>query len=91
MKFNVEAKGYHESMHHYWRIYSLRLYNGKVPNYVIVHYDSLYLQKISRNKICDNLKTFIDSLSTRSRKIVAILRVEGEGKKIRQLKEFYKE
>ena len=30
MKFNVEAKGYHESMHHYWQLYSLRLYNGNV-------------------------------------------------------------
>ena len=35
MKFNVEAKGYHESMHHYWRIYRLCRYNGKVPNIVM--------------------------------------------------------
>ena len=27
MKFNVEAKGCHESMQHYWRLYLLRLYN----------------------------------------------------------------
>ena len=31
MEFNMEAKINHESMHHYWRLYRLRQYNGKVP------------------------------------------------------------
>ena len=24
MKFNVDVKGYYESMHHYWRVFRLR-------------------------------------------------------------------
>ena len=37
MKFNVEVKGYHESMYHYWRLYRLRRYNGKVPSFVYIN------------------------------------------------------
>ena len=30
MKFDVETKSYHENMHHYWWVYLLCRYNGKV-------------------------------------------------------------
>ena len=35
MKFNVEAKDYHECMHHYWQIYRLRQYNANVPKILV--------------------------------------------------------
>ena len=38
MKFNVEAKGYHESMHHYWLLYRRLRYKGKVPLNLYIKY-----------------------------------------------------
>ena len=40
MKFNVEAKDYHESMHYYWQLHHLHGYNEKIPKvriFYIVH------------------------------------------------------
>ena len=34
----MEAKGYHESIHQYWRLNRLRRYNGKVPNNLYEHF-----------------------------------------------------
>ena len=40
MKINMQAKGYHENMHHYWRVILCR-YNGKVPSLVYIKYYSI--------------------------------------------------